>query len=196
MLVSHSKKFVFVHNPRTGGTSIHGALRPWNSYPKKKKQPFENHSTLNDVVKRYKSYYKFGFVRNPWDRYVSMYQIVLQKRYPKKFRLRGLSFSQFIMDEYRIWQYKLMTSRNKWFSLPQYKYFVDHKDSFLTDFIGKFENLEADFQYVCSRLEISVKLEHKNASQRKHYKKYYNEKTKAAVAEMCQKDIQLFGYQF
>ena len=81
MIISDSKKFIFIHIPKTAGTSIAAALRQYqnpkcnalhsNSFDRK-------HPTTNEIKthlgeERFNQYYKFAFVRNPWDRVLSNY---------------------------------------------------------------------------------------------------------------------------
>lgn len=65
------------------------------------------------------------------------------------------------------------------------------------DFIGRFENLENDYLKVCKFLEIAPKdLPHLKKGDRKHYREYYNDKTKRLVTELYKDDIINFEYKF
>jgi hypothetical protein len=57
--------------------------------------------------------------------------------------------------------------------------------------------LQADFAAVCDKLDImELQLPQMNKTKRKHYTKYYNDKTRKMVAEKFAQDIEYFGYQF
>lgn len=66
------------------------------------------------------------------------------------------------------------------------------------DFVGRFENLQEDFDYVCDRVRIKrKKLTHANKSKRdRDYRKYYDSETKEIVAKKYADDIGRFGYEF
>ena len=69
MYIDHDNKIVFIHIPRTGGTSIKSAL---NLHDKIYKEDVY-HMSANDIPKECEDYFKFTFVRNPFDRFVSLY---------------------------------------------------------------------------------------------------------------------------
>ena len=68
--VNHLQRFVFVHIPKTGGQSIEKSFQ-WKGL---RHRPFEYYE--NKVV-NLKEYFKFTFVRNPFDRLVSSYVYII-----------------------------------------------------------------------------------------------------------------------
>ncbi len=66
----------------------------------------------------------------------------------------------------------------------------------LVDFVGRFENLNADFETICARIGISASLPRINVSNVKPYQPYYNEETRELVRRTFDADIALFGYEF
>jgi hypothetical protein len=88
MIVSDSKSFVFVHNPKVAGTSVRLTLNPWRNpgkdfwgwdlYPQAGGLIDLAHMPLDlliqlhpEIFMRMQSFFAFGFVRNPWQRYFS-----------------------------------------------------------------------------------------------------------------------------
>ncbi len=67
-MIDHKNKLIFIHIPKTAGTSLQELL--FN------KKIFNAHRKSLKIIKkigRYNDYYKFAIVRNPFDRLVSIY---------------------------------------------------------------------------------------------------------------------------
>jgi hypothetical protein len=70
----------------------------------------------------------------------------------------------------------------------------------LADFVGRFENLEADFEYVTKRIGIDAQLPHaadtSSIRSSRPYRDFYDEKLARMVGERYREDIEIFGYSF
>ena len=195
MIISPKYKFVFVLSEKTGCTSIFNVLeniddtkkivgeivpKNHNNYLYSKHtscSEFQNnHSEFND-------YFKFAFVRNPWDRVVSWYNFSMKIKNPDKDRnITGKDFLSFILEFQNIWGNEQQNQYN----------FTE-----CCDFIGRFENLQDDFNTICDKIGIlQQKLPHKNKTKHKCYTEYYDEETKQIIAEVFAKDIEYFNYEF
>ena len=194
-MISHKHKFIFIHIPKAGGTSIenfllsyHGIKLNWqDKYPLKKlsgknRKQFVmgsgvQHKSISEFAEKFqKKYFCFTFVRNPWDWFVSEYQ------YSIKLGLESGSFNQFIE----------MPHVERFHLKPQYTFINEN-----INFIGRFENLQEDFDIVCDKIGIpKQQLPHINKSEHKHYTEYYDDETRQIVAEKYAKDIEYFGYKF
>jgi hypothetical protein len=68
------------------------------------------------------------------------------------------------------------------------------------DFLGRYENLVADFEHVLQILGIDQKIELPRAKSSfrpaRPYQEYYDERTRALVANWYQNEIKLLGYSF
>lgn len=212
-MISHQHRCIFVEVPKTGSTSIRSilgpALRPhlslWES-----KRLMESYWPIRGGRKNrilealylflpqeqrrqrgaehFQSYFKFGFVRNPWDRVVSLYERkeALELRHQ-------MSFEQFV-------DWIQLSSATCVHSSPhryQLDWFVDANGAILADFIGKFERLEEDWKVVCEKLGLSSALPHIRSNPRdKPYTDYYTDRTRDVIQEKFRIDIEAFDYHF
>lgn len=77
----------------------------------------------------------------------------------------------------------------------QFSWFQGRLDDF--DFIGRFETLEKDFQYICKEIGAADKeLPHVYKTNHVHYSHYYDDAMVDMVADYAKKDIDIFGYSF
>ena len=130
----------------------------------------------------FQSYFKFGAVRNPWDREVSRYKFF------KKLKTTRTKFCQNGFNEYLFKFMKL--GRLNYDALK-----IDGKIG--VDYIIKFENLQEDFNIVCDKIGISRrKFPYSNNTNHKHYAEYYDDETREIVAQKYADDIKFFGYKF
>ncbi len=186
-MINDKYKFIFVHVNRTGGTSIELHFRHRK----------RDHRKCSDYIKEFgvgvwNEYFTFSFVRNPWNKMLGHYMWRKQKA-TNTLKGDGLSFRDWVLQfENNIKGAKALGDKG----IPQYNQLFSD-DVQLVDFIGRFENLQEDFNVVCDKIGIPrKKLPHKNPTKHKHYTEYYDEETKQIVAEKYAKDIEYFGYEF
>lgn len=188
-IASHKSNFIFIHVPKTGGVSICRALGI----------PIKGHTPITDYKEKH---FSFAFVRNPWDRLVSSFFFLNKggiNKYDEQDRDTHISkykgnFKHFVKGA--LGNEKKSVFKQQHFR-PQFTWVCDEKGNLAVDFIGKFENMQEDFNKVCNRTGIRKrKLPYSNRTRHKHYSKYYDEETKQIVAETFKKDIEYFGYKF
>jgi hypothetical protein len=130
----------------------------------------------------WRSYFKFAFERNPWDRQVSWYHYKMRNKPPA----RRLNFDEFNSDPRR-------ARAGNW-----ELYTIDGVVA--VDFIGRYENLTEDFARTLDRLRLKDVLELNpiNVSdQRKvDYRSYYTDESRALIGKWYQQEIEHFGYSF
>jgi hypothetical protein len=80
--------------------------------------------------------------------------------------------------------------------MPQKQWLVNESGELLVEFIGRFENLQQDFDRICQRLQVEASLGHAKPSSRGSYRDYYNAQSEALVRKIFAEDIELFGYRF
>lgn len=191
-------KCIFVHIPKTAGISVCKAL-------------FGNlaagHTTIEQFKLIYKpstfnSYFKFTFVRNPWDRLHSSYHFLKKGGVrPQDLSFRDTylttinSFEAFIMNwlnEERL--HSIVHFR------PQYSFLTlpENPNEILVDFLGRFENIENDFLTITQKLGMTKKqLPKENVTgDKKNYKLEYTPQMIDRVFKLYAQDIKLFRYEY
>jgi hypothetical protein len=208
MLISDSHKFIFLRMRKVASTSMKTILLPLclprppgrlahlKSRAKLEldyhKYVFRAHDDIRAAQKRmpaesFKRYFKFAFVRNPWDRLVSEYEFLLERpTHGRHARVKKLdSFKHFI---------QMQIPRKDAYQINM---LCDRRGNLLMDFVGKLENLESDWLTVCERIGIPYQaLQRKNATQHRHYQDYYDSESRQLVARHWAREIDLFGYSF
>lgn len=195
-MICHDHKCIFIHIPRTAGTSIERSIRSDWTWTNFKKEKHILASTAKLLYKDYwNDYFKFSFVRNPWDRMLSM---------SKYADFYGCEVEN---DKINIDQYMQKYPRVE--IDPRSKSVIENVEPIKNavylnilneelDFIGRFENLQEDYSKVCSIINCKNEIKHiePNHKKFKHYTEYYDEETREIVAEKYAKDIKYFGYKF
>lgn len=210
-MICYQKECIFVHIPKTGGTSIEnaiwgpdwsartteqlwmGAVRPgFNKYQSGGLQHLLATQVRQEVgAQVFDKFFKFSFVRNPWDKVVSQFCYVKTRKDLLRYMgmSRWTSFSRYL---------DLIQKTQHVQSYEQWRFLESPGGKRMVDFVGRFENLQGDFAQVAERLGLkSSVLPHAMKSKsRRPYESYYNAKTRDAVARIYQKDIEMFGYTF
>lgn len=207
MLISRKHHFIFIHIYKNAGVSIKTALKPfvltryqWLTIYTLRKfkiiapfdpQPFHAHIKASEVidligVDAFNSFFSFAFVRNPWDWQVSLYKYAqkVTDHYQHDLVIKLGSF-----DEYIRWRCSEEVRYQK-----DFIYSSDNK--LLVNFVGKLENIDADFEKICKHIGITAALPKLNVSNTMPYQNYYNDETKKLVEKTFQPDIELFKYVF
>lgn len=150
-----------------------------------------------DIYGKYINYFRFTFVRNPYERVVSCYEDwVNQEDIKKSFKIYGLFYPKMPFKEFVKGISKIPDEIPDGHFRSQYSYLTDKKGNLLIDFAGKVENLDKDFEKICrfSRLPYK-KLLQENQKTKKNYMDYYDEETKKIVQKRYKKDFETFGYE-
>lgn len=208
-MISHSKRFIFVHVPRTGGTLIEAGLRDHGIVLQGKdnyESVYFKHASAR-AIKRlmgaaYDEYFKFGLVRNPWDWVVSnfaynrgMHHCYVAGTPHEALRTPGrmpdwakdMPFERWLrwwLDELRPGQLELME---------------DEAGKLLVDEVYRFENMHEDRERLCRRLGVEFVPRAVNTrarSKRGDYRGYFTAETREWVARHFRKEIETFAYTF
>ncbi len=221
-MISKEHKFIFIHNFKTGGTSIEKKLGHFNTLD----IDVQDHRTIKDIEQlterslyfrkslyalkigkpksafhnfkttlfpqltksQYDQYYKFSFVRNSWARLYSWYaNIMKDDRLREVYDISDLNYSY----------EQFLTSKLDHATFSQLYFLTDKYGNVPMDFVGRFENLQADFNIVCDRLNIEdptlPRLLVRNYG---HYTDNYTSKTKDMIYELYKDEIDYFGFEY
>lgn len=200
-IVSNKHRFIFIHIPKTGGTSIaepgyqdsKGALTGLlGEHDHIQAGHIRAVGLKERMGENWDHYFKFAFVRNPWDRMVSLYHYFLQD--PEK-QASELGKRIAACDNFTDFCARLESLDLDAHFDEQIGYLIDYNGNNLIDYVGRFETFEQDYENICTRLALPVtKLPHHRKSAHKKYQQYYDDKTAEIIAERYRNDIAAFNY--
>lgn len=186
---------IFIHIPKTAGTSIAQTLKIDPDRP----TPYYQYLRANPS--KFRRCFKFAFVRNPWDKLVSAF-FYLQREgtnlaaespnfrawWEKNF-VQHENFEAFVCN----WLRPETAATDVHFR-PQSSFICDPSGRVMMDFVGRFESLDSDFDIVARRLRVDARLPVTNQSRHVIYREYYTPRMDALVREVYASDCQIFGY--
>lgn len=207
MIISAKNSFIFAAVPKTGTHAVRQALREHlgpddleqvglfvtKRFPMPELAKIgHGHITLAEVKPHlpsedFERFFKFGFVRNPFDRFISFCAFMTRQH------------GYFDREPQRVMHHFLFVEppANKVHYEPQHIFFTADDGALLSDYVGRVEEMQASYDEVCGRIGIpSRALERVNASRRGDYRQYYTPELRDAVAKLYARDLELFGYDF
>ena len=196
-MISHKYKFIFLHIPKCAGSSLNQVFLQYGDDPE-----FNfSHPTFQQYCDKHKQsidYTKIISIRNPWDRLVStfyylkdggngyFYDIELKKI----FNIYETNFKDWVVHFLK----KALELDLRINHFKPISFYISKKD---IDCVIRTESIQEDFNIVCDKIGIPrQELININKSKHKHYSEYYDDETRAIVAELYAKDIEYFGYKF
>ena len=192
-LVSHSQKALWYKVRKCASISIQNSLpgTDWIAVN-------NNRNPRQFDAEYFGDYFRFAFVRNPFGRLVSNYLHKIKDRPIDQIRssyIRHLRFHQGMSFE----EFALQVC-----DLPEEKCDRHYRSMYTSidlnniDFIGRLENLQADFGHVVQKIagQDAREVGHMNTQGSYDYRDFYSPSLEQKVADRYQKDLQLFGYDF
>jgi hypothetical protein len=187
-VVSHKWKFIFVHVPKTGGTSVSGPKTIWQNAAlfrflgKNDVRPGGHRTAakLRELYSCFDEYFKFAFIREPLERTVSMYWAV--HRTP----IRGnVSFDEYV-------SVLPVASKIAHFGFPQ-SWWIKENGDVGVDYVGDFAKLDRCFVEVCDKIGLPrIRVPRLNSSGRTDHLDVYSERTERIVREVYAEDFELY----
>lgn len=207
MIVSHQHKYIFFAVPKTATHAIREALRQSKSGDDWEQQMLfgqqvspiasiakleHGHITAKEIQAvlepiQWSSYFKFAFVRNPFDRFVSACAFLNRgnpqfKQRPNEWMKVALTKAQF---------------RRRLLIRSQSEQLMGADSKLAMDFVGRYESLQSSLDDISERLLLpKVVLDVRNRSEHRQYREYYDEALKEEVTRLYHQDMVAFGYSF
>jgi hypothetical protein len=215
MILSRGRRYIFVHAPKTGGTSLALALEAramaddimLGDTPKARKRRRRvqgmaasgrlwKHAMLTDLYglvtqDEIEDFFVFTLVRNPWDRMVSYYHWLRGQSFdhPAVALAKTAEFSAFLNAPQTIAAMR---------ANPYGRYVTDAQGIERADLFIRLEHLRDDLAPLEVHLGFDLgEIPHENRSERAaDWRGYYDADDAALVAEACAPDIRRFSYSF
>lgn len=210
-----------IHIPRTAGRSVRQTLGLERMDEKKlfigfleKSEEFFSYSTghiLLTSIPHFQYFINnhllFTFVRNPYDRFVSLYLMFGKHRTVKKHRKKQElpTFKEFCILTKRLFEENKIPPVGPYIQSPdglspmncQSDWIWDSNNFTYIEFIGRFENLQKDFNMLCrlsGRKPKKLEYVHEKREGRKPYTEYYVAESKHIVYNLYKKDFEMLEY--
>ena len=207
--INIQRQCVFIHIPKNGGTSVSQAL----GYTRTSHRTILQYKKIM-TPKDFAVYFKFCFTRNPWARFLSLYNYarMTESLYHSSTKPEAALYGKHLdydllrdatLNEcaHYLQEGKLLHDKscNHWH--PQVNWILDSQGKLLADFVGKVENMEQDFNYICDKLCLTSSLSMQNTSSTgprdpDYYRCFFDQETKRIVADYYKDDIDQFNYCF
>ncbi|MEL7312472.1 MAG: sulfotransferase family 2 domain-containing protein [Pseudomonadota bacterium] len=227
MQISHKHKFVFFSFPKTGSESVRKMLGPyadievvpyWN---RTEEQPFYSHMSPAEVKEQFEQYgwefddyFRFTFVRNPWARLVSLYNMIYRSRIPTTLTQRVRQWVTRPGEKVPAFKEWLESTHpdgpggggpadQRWQVYGTWSiatYILDEHGRHLVDDVIKLEEIGEKLHPVLARIGIpsaeTLEIPFVNKGKRQSYTSYYDDESSDWVSKRYRYDIEQFGYQF
>jgi len=205
MIISNTKKFVFVHIPKTGGTSIkkvlgkHATVGVYQHNPppgvaKQANPRLWKHAPARDLRQHmgYASWaemFSFGIVRNPFDWMVSAYFYIRKDTHDPRHQIANkLGFPEFVEWFEKSNPYRHPIRNGQWW------YLSDRAGNQIVSKYYKLEEIGSAWKSISVKVQVNSFLPHTNKTSHRDYRSYYTPRSVSLVAGMFSDDFKRFGY--
>lgn len=192
-IINHEQKWVFIHIPKTAGTSITNVI--------KGRKILDTHAHASEVVKyiddNWSDYFFFSFVRHPFDRLISFYKFQCMRRdldwtfeywYWQRFKAPlGAEYNQTPPGQ------RVVPNVRK----PQVWWLTDEiYGHWLVDRIGYFETLHDYLQVFSSSIVAHTNLPHHQKTPSQNPRSHYmTERIAEQIYNDFIEDFRAFNYE-
>ena len=186
---------VFIHVPRTAGTSIATALYGMqvNHFPI---------SELTSLMQGLRTMPHFAVVRNPWDRAVSAWNFARcgggqdnLVRVRSHYRYQVPAFQTFERFVHEWLPYQDLDGVDGMFRAQKH-FLTDAEGHLKLDHLGRFEDIAATVRWLQVHVPAVQEIPHLNGVDRAPYRQHYTPASRDLIGQIYARDIELFGYDF
>ena len=181
---------IYIHIPKTAGMSVVASLYGCMG---------AGHTPITYFQERLRErltkYFIFTFVRCPYARLFSAYRFMASggannndQAWAKKYLTDVQSFREFVLK-----RLPEPTVREGLHFLPQVSFVRGSDGTIAVDYVGRFENLESDFNLIANRIGMQSHLSSRNRSPANALP-YYDREMRSVVSEVYSEDFEQFGY--
>lgn len=206
MAIVKELKCFFIHIPRTGGHTIDAVLgHRRNKKLDKVKRHAQPINYINFFPEEWESFYKFTFIRNPWDRFVSAWT---RSRGESNYRIKDVKniddnkwfYRNLYIPFNEYVQNNLSNSVKTGHFIPQSTWLFDDKGRMYPyNYIGRYENFKNCLQKIIDDLQIDFDINNLpriSPSNKRNYIDYYDDRSVEIIRKEYKKEIEYFNYEF
>ena len=192
------RRCLFVHVPKAAGVAVVESLFAHRGGGHTTYREYERLFKQTYRVRDFDEYFSFAFVRNPWDRLHSAYEFLrgggmlpADAEFARRVLLPFPDFRAFVHewvtpDHVRSWLH----------FVPQVEFVKNEHGTISLSFIGRYERLHEDYEYVRTRLGLGGPLAERNrTASRTPWREAYDAETAAIVRHVYAEDIERLGYK-
>ena len=205
MIISHEYKFIYIHIGRTGGTSFEDAYcrhfkldsRSATHWPEVFGNRDIKHVWAEELKRKidnhtWQKYFKFAFVRNPYDWLVSAWH---HQKEHQDHGYRWLIESWICHNTFREFLQALLNNESHLIT-PYSAMITDGQGNILIDFVGRYENFMKDLSLVHQKVGLPKLPMGRNASSKhKQFTSYYTDEAADFVYNHYEMEFKMFGYE-
>jgi len=221
MVISQEEKYIFIHIPKTAGTFLTHGMQ--NGTGVCLESIVDRNGSTHEIKthagalqlktifgEAYDHFFSFAFVRNPWDRMVSLYNFKLQSAQLRVKGKRPLKPGISREDDMKEIAYLSTLGFERWLlegdcdssiygesltRLPQLCWLTDQDGNLIVSHVARFEDLQPELEKLQDRFKMKFEVQTGNSSIHAPWQLYYSQETFSCVKERFHADITMFGYQ-